>query len=266
MAQNLVIPNKDNKVVFVFTGIDLTQATNIVVDFGAESYSLTGNPTLVVVASATELSLDLSGTSEVGKVFATVTYIDGGSVNGTDITSRSLGNSEKIVVAIGTQLIIEDGSIVADANSFATDDEFKTYANLRNFDVPATQPDREALLSLAMDYLFSKESQMQGVRVSQDQELPYPRSGVCANNFRVPSDSIPKSLKKAQMELALQANDSGLLITGEVENLASFNVDGVYSESYFSGGNWTQVRTERADAYLSPLLSNNGSSNIMTRV
>ena len=143
MSQNLVIPNKDNKVVFVFTGIDLTQATNIVVDFGAESYSLTGNPTLVVVASTTELSLDLSGTSEVGKVFATVTYIDGGSVNGTDITSQSLGNSEKIVVAIGTQLIIEDGTVVADANSFATDDEFKTYANLRNFDVPATQPDRD---------------------------------------------------------------------------------------------------------------------------
>lgn len=266
MSQNLVIPNKDNKVVFVFGGIDLTQATNIVVDFGAESYSLTGNPTLVVVSSATELSLDLSGTAEVGKVFATVTYIDGGSVNGTDITSRSLGNSEKIVVAIGTQLIIEDGTVVADANSFATDDEFKTYANLRNFEVPATQPDREALLILAMDYIFSKESKLQGARLSADQDLPFPRYGVCANNFQLPSGTIPKAIKKAQMELALQANDSGLLVTGEVQNLASFNVDGVYSESYFSGGNWTQVRTERADAYLNPLYKNGGSNNIMTRV
>ena len=117
MSQNLVIPNKDNKVVFVFTGIDLTQATNIVVDFGAETYSTTNDPTLVVVDSTTELSLNLSATAEVGKVFATVTYFDGASVNGTDITSQSLGNSEKIVVAIGTQLIIEDGSVVANANS-----------------------------------------------------------------------------------------------------------------------------------------------------
>ena len=68
------------------------------------------------------------------------------------------------------------------------------------------------------------------------------------------------------MELALQANDSGLLVTGDVQNLASFSVDGVYSESYFSGGNWTQVRTERADAYLNPLYKNGGSNNIMTRV
>ena len=266
MSQNLVIPNKDNKVVFVFSGIDLTQATNIVVDFGAETYSTTVNPTIVVILSTTELSLDLSSTSEVGKVFATVTYIDGASVNGTDITSQSLGNSEKIVVALGTQLIIEDGSIVANANSFATDAEFNTYANLRNFDVPATQPDREALLVLAMDYLFSKEQDLKGSRVSLDQSLMYPRRGVCANGFNIPSESIPLSLKSAQMELAIQSAASALLITGEAQNLASFSVDGVYSESYFSGGNWTQVRTERADAYLDPLTKNNGSNNMTVRV
>ena len=68
------------------------------------------------------------------------------------------------------------------------------------------------------------------------------------------------------MELAAQANESDLLISGTVQNLASFNVDCVYSESYFSGGNWEQVRTGRADAYLNSLLINNGSSNLMSRV
>ena len=266
MAQNLVIANKDNKVVFVFTGIDLTLSTDINVEFGAETYTLLLNPAVVVVDSATELSLDLSATAEVGKVFATVTYIDGASVNGTDITSRELGNADKIVVAIGTQLVIEDGTIVANANSFATDAEFKAYANIRNFNVPATQPDREALLVLAMDYLASKESGMKGCRVSATQELVYPRSGVCTNNFTVASTDIPSCLKKAQMELAIQSNESSLLITGTVQNLASFSLDGVISESYFSGGNWEQVRTDRADAYLDPLLVNNGSSNIMVRV
>ena len=169
MSQNLVIANKDNLVVYVFGGIDLTLATDIKVQFGAESYTLLLDPLIVIVTSATELSLNLSATAEVGKVFSTVTYIDGASVNGTDITSRELGNSDQIIVAIGTQLIIEDGTIVTDANSFATDDEFKTYANLRCLDVPATQPQREALLILAIDYLFSKEKQMQGCRVSPDQ-------------------------------------------------------------------------------------------------
>ena len=106
MSQNLVIANKDNRVVFVFGGIDLTLATDIKVQFGAELYTLLLDPAIVFVDSATELSLNLSATLEVGKVFATVTYFDGASVNGTDITSRELANSDQIVVAIGTQLII----------------------------------------------------------------------------------------------------------------------------------------------------------------
>ena len=117
-----------------------------------------------------------------------------------------------------------------------------------------------------MDYLFSKESLMQGCRVDIDQELPYPRRGVCYNNSQVEITDIPKALLNAQMELALQSNESSLLKTGTVQNLASFNVDGVYSESYFSGGNWEVVRTDRADAYLDPLLVNGGSNNMMVRV
>lgn len=262
MSQNLVIPNKDNKVVFVFSGIDLTQSTNIVVDFGAETYSTTTNPTIVVVSSATELSLDLSSTNEVGKVFATVTYFDGASINGTDITSQSLGNSEKIVVAIGTQLIIEDGSVVANANSFVTDAEFNTYANLRNMSVPATQPDREALLVQAMDYLFSKEQEFKGYRVSADQVLPYPRRGVCANGFNIPSDAIPISLKSAQMESALAANTIALLPNESLQNVQKTKVD-VLEISYFQGGSMTTVNLQAVDAKLKPLLKPTG---MMTRV
>ena len=263
MSQNLVIANKDNLVVYVFGGIDLTLATDIQVQFGAESYTLLLDPTIVIVTSATELSLNLSATLEVGKVFSTVTYFDGASVLGTDITSQELANSDQIIVAIGTQLIIEDGSIVDDANSFATDDEFKIYANLRCLDVPATQPLREALLILALDYLFSEEKQMQGCRVSSVQELPYPRSGVYANDFIVASDSIPKGIKKAQMELALQANTSELLVNESVSNLASFEVVGAYKEEYFNGGAWSTVRTDRADAYLDPYLQSGGNLRLV---
>jgi hypothetical protein len=266
MSQNLVIANKDNKVVFVFAGIDLTLATDILVEFGSESYSKLLNPLIVIVDSATELSLNLSATAEVGKVFATVTYKDAASVYGTDITSRQLGNSDKIVVAIGSQLIVEDGTFVTNANSFVTDAEFKTYANIRNFDLPATQPDREALLILAMDYLSGKELMMKGRRTEETQALMYPREDVYIYNAKLLKTVIPSQIKNAQMELAAQANESSLLKTGTVQNLASFSVDGVYSESYHSGGSFEYVRTDRADVYLDPLLVNNGSGNIMIRV
>lgn len=264
MSQNLVIPNKDNKVVFVFGGIDLTQATNLVIQFGSETYSLLSDPLIVQVLSTAELSLDLSQTTEVGKIYATVTYLDGSSVNGTDITSRELGNSDKIVVAIGTQLIIEDGSIVPTANSFVTDDEFKQYADLRNLDIPATQPDREALLILAMDYIFSEEYKLSGYRTSENQPLPFPRYGLCANGFYVEDETIPQGVKNAQMELAIQAKSADLLISGQVSNVASEKVD-VLERSYFSGGSWTQVRTDRADAYLKPYMKNGGMTNRLAR-
>lgn len=238
MSQNLVIPNKDNKVVFVFGGIDLAAATDIQVQFGAESYSLLLNPTVVSVDSSTELSLDLSGTAEVGKIFATVTFFDGSSVNGTDITSRELGNSDKIVVAIGTQLIIEDGSVVANANSFVTDDEFKVYADLNNYDVPATQPDREALLARAYDYNNSTyESRIQGYRVNPDVQTGiFPRIGVYAYGQSVSSDVVPNNAKTAQMLAALSINDGAdTNAYKDSADLASFNVQGVYSETYQSG-------------------------------
>ena len=265
MSQNLVIPNKDNKVVYVFSGVDLTLSTDIQVEFGSESYSLVNDPLIVIVTSATELSLNLSATLEVGKVFSTVTYFDGASVNGTDITSRELGNSTQIVVAIGSQLIIEDGSIVADANSLATDDEFKAWASIRNKTVPSTQPERESLLILAMDYITSKESTLKGGRVSELQTLPFPRVGLCTNGFTIASNVIPVNAKQAQLELAILAGGSDLFINGQSKNVQREKVD-VLEVQYFSGGSWSQVRTDSADTYLKPLMVNGGSSNIMSRV
>lgn len=265
MSQNLVIPNKDNKVTFVFGGIDLTLATDIKIQFGAESYTKLLNPTIVAVTSSTELSLDLSATTEVGKIFATVTYFDGASVNGTDITSRELNNSGQIIIAIGSQLIIEDGSIVVNANSFATDIELKAYANIRGFAIPATQPAREALLIQAMDYLTSKESKLSGGRVNIDQELPFPRVGACAKGFNVLSTTIPNDIKKAQMELAIQANTSELIVNKTNKNIQKEKVD-TLEISYFNGGSWSQVETGRADAYLKPFYINGGSNNEMGRV
>ena len=158
-------------------------------------------------------------------------------------------------------LIIETGAIVANANSFTTDAEFVAYAALRGLVIPATEVERDPLQIQAMDYIFGKEQKMKGIRVSATQELMYPRKGVTANNFAVASTTIPKELKNAQMELAAQAHASELLVTGTTQNVASFSLDGVVSESYFSGGSFERVRTDRADVYLNPLLKSNGSSN-----
>jgi hypothetical protein len=265
MSQNLIIPGADNKVRFVFGGLDLTLATDLKITFGSEVYTLLLDPTIVFIESSTTLALDLNATAEVGKIFATIKYFDGGSTLGEDITSRELGNSDQIIVAIGTQLVIEDGTVVTDANSLATDEEFKTYANLRCMTVPATQPAREALLILAMDYIFSVEHKLSGCRTSELQELPEPRIGACVNYREIDSDEIPLYAKRAQMELALQAQTSPLLVNASIQNIAKEKLGDLEVE-YFNGGTWSQVQTGRADAFLNPLYVNGGSSNIMERV
>ena len=265
MAQNLIIPNRDNKVVLEFGGIDLTQATNIILTLIDEEFSTTGANPKLLVTNSTTLSCDLSATTKKGKIFAVVTYYDSNNTQGIDITSQELNNLGQIIVAIGSQLIIEDGSIVDNANAFTTDQEFKDYANLRCMAVPPTEPARDALQILAMDYLFDIESSLQGVRTNSDQELPFPRVGVCARNKNISSNAIPKDIKRAVMELALQANTSELLVSASQQNIQREKLGDLEVE-YFSGGSWAQVRTDRANAYLNEYKNNGGNNNYLERV
>jgi len=253
MSQNLVIANKDNLVTYVFGGIDLTLATDIQIQFGAESYSLQNDPLIVIVSSATELSLNLSATAEVGKVFSTVTYFDGASVNGTDITSQELGNADQIIVAIGTQLIVEDGSQVANANSLVSDAEYKAYANLKGLSVAPTQPEREADLLAGMDYITAQEYSIQGRRVSSTQSLLFPRIGVYLYGYPVNSDVIHDNAKRAQMESAAYNTSGTLLSNSTSTNVQSEKVD-VLEVTYFKGGKRSNVNLQRVNTYLTPLM------------
>lgn len=153
-------------------------------------------------------------------------------------------------------LIIEDGSIVAGANSFTTDAEFQAYALARGEDLPATEAERDALQIRAVDYLFLKESKMQGCRVNKSQPLMFPRIGVCLFGFDVDSNEIPDNLKNAQMEAALYENVSDLMVNSSGQNIAREKLD-VMEVAYFSGGSRSTGDYQTVDAYLEPLLATN---------
>ena len=162
-------------------------------------------------------------------------------------------------------LIIEDGTIVLGANSLASDADLVAYAALRNITLPATEALRDVLMLAGMSYITSKESQLKGCRVSPDQTLPYPRHGMCVNGFPVSSSTIHPNAKISQIELAILANTSGLFVDGQNQNVQREKL-GKLEVEYFSGGSWESIRTDSADVYLMPLMKNNGSQNILTRV
>lgn len=255
MAQNLVFPGANNKVRQVYTGVDLTQALKIEVMLNGTSYDSAANSDVVIVEDAKTLAINLDGTTEKGRVFLTVKYID--AVKQVFISSREQGSGPVIIVT-GSQLTIEDGSIVANANSLVTDEEFKQYADIRFVDIPPTQPERESLLVKAMDYLFSVERKLQGTRTSSAQELPFPRIGVHGRNMYISSNTIHPDWKKAQMELAIQAKDGELLQSGSSNDQASLQVDVINIE--FKD---TTVKYEKAEAYLKPYYKNGGSLSLV---
>ena len=163
-------------------------------------------------------------------------------------------------------LIIEDGSIVPNANSFVTAAEMIAYAALRGVTIPADTTTQEQQLILAMDYLTGREQSMRGTRVSDLQELPYPRFNVRYNGYYIQDSEIPKELKNAQIELSIQVGNSELLISKTTDNVESISLDGVISKSFFNGGSWSTVRTGKADAYLDVLMVNGGRNNLVTRM
>lgn len=99
-------------------------------------------------------------------------------------------------------LTIEDGTIVADADSFATLDEFISYSANYGVTIPDDEVDLEALLRRA--YLQMDGMDWNGRAVNALQTGPWPRECAYRNEFLIDSDSIPAQIKLGQMALAAE--------------------------------------------------------------
>jgi len=150
-------------------------------------------------------------------------------------------------------LIIEDGSIVAGSNSYVTDAEFTAYATARLISYPDTAVLREPLIIKAMDYLESKV--YAGVRTTpSDQELSWPRQNVTANDRLVASDEIPREMKNAQIEAALELDSQELLVNSSVQNIQREKLD-VIEVTYFDSGSNPKLKLEKVNRWLAPFLA-----------
>lgn len=154
-------------------------------------------------------------------------------------------------------LIVEDGSIVAGANSYVDATFIRAYADARGFDISAVSDiDLEAFAIMAMDHIEAKS--YQGCRVQCDQPLSFPRTGVWVDNCELPSDSIPLNLKNAQCQLVVEI-DGGLNLDATVTEpgVKRKKID-VLEKEYFgnsTGAAATGPELTKVDNLLKPLLS-----------
>lgn len=145
-------------------------------------------------------------------------------------------------------LIIEDGSIVANADSYVTAAEITAYADKRGFVVPTLTADLEKLAILAIDYMQSKD--YIGDLVEADQPLTFPRKNI--NGVEI--NEIPTDIKNAQIELAIAAYSDDLLTTGPSAQVTKEST-GSTSTEYAGSGLSALFGSQRVAMYLRKYLS-----------
>lgn len=157
-------------------------------------------------------------------------------------------------------LVVENGSLVAGANSFVTVAEARAYADARALTLPAEDPAVEAALIVATDYLESLGARFKGEKTDpENQELQWPRECVNIDGWDVPEDTIPKQLKNAQIQLAIE-NAAGvdLMPTGDGREVIRKKIDVLETQwAPGSGGN-AQPVFAKVQALLAPLMTSGG--------
>ena len=118
-------------------------------------------------------------------------------------------------------LIVEDGTGVAGAISYASVEDARAYAAERGLVLPVDDAAVEVLLVRACDYLESLESQYKGVRTTPGtQALAWPRSLVFlfGNATSIDDALIPTRLRQAAFDLQTadpQATGTGREVLSE---------------------------------------------------
>lgn len=160
-------------------------------------------------------------------------------------------------------LIVENGSIVDNANSYVTRAEYIAYAASIGV-VVANDAQADAQLVRASAFIDSLELKLKGSRVDRNQLLAFPRTGLIIENFPWDADEIPRQVILAQMALALDIR-SGVDPYNPASNLPIIEerVDGAVAIRYASPSTVTKLNVRSsATALINSLLKNNGLFNI----
>lgn len=153
---------------------------------------------------------------------------------------------------------VEDGSQVANSNSYVSENELTAYATARGV-TPST--DLEQLIVKSMDYIEGLD--FNGWKSSSTQSLQWPRSGVYIDDYSVDSDSIPQLLKDAQMSTCLEIEAGNNPLATIKQEKQSVTV-GPISTTYKTGSSSSPI-SKTINTQLRKLLSGGGSGFSVNR-
>ena len=153
-------------------------------------------------------------------------------------------------------IVVEDGTGVANANSYITLADALTLAD--NMGIPT--PDMtESDLIQGMSEVHKYADQFKGTRTHEDQSVlaDWPRTGAYRYGVLVDSDSIPGEVPVAQVVAAVSIHGGTEIFgTSDGRKVASEAVDGAVEVSYFEGGSLgDQTTIKQTQSILKPLMN-----------
>lgn len=122
-------------------------------------------------------------------------------------------------------LVVEDGTGIADAESYVSVSDFKTWAEKRSYVLPSADAEIESLLRKGCDFIERKS--FVGEQEFATQTLAFPRL-VEDVNFSEVSTGIPNKLKTAQMLLAMESMNGALTAAARGNKYTATKIDQIY--------------------------------------
>lgn len=235
---------------------DPDEVLDFSIDWNLELASLGSPEDAISTSTWTVPSGITEGAKAINAGFTTI-FLSGGTAGQTyiihnQITTTSLRVYERTIAvqvraatdaaALSGGVVVEDGTIVAGANSYITRNEASVYhADRNNTDwfeaLPVAQ---DAALIKAADWLVQKyRKRWKGVKVNTTQVMDWPRAGVQVDDFiegawlvkpsflfdnlayTIPEDEVPQDVKDAQCELALRVITNTADLNPDIEALGN---------------------------------------------
>lgn len=155
-------------------------------------------------------------------------------------------------------LVVEDGSGVPDAESYASVALARSYATAHGYTLPTDDAEVEVLLRKAAQYLEGLREEYQGSRASAEQGLEWPRTGVYLYGFEFPDSDIPGPLARAQCQLAVEALTTDLQPNSVGPQVLRRKVDVIETQFADIGQAAPRPVFRKVDGLLKPLMRNYG--------
>lgn len=156
-------------------------------------------------------------------------------------------------------IVVEDGTVVAGANSYITRASAIAYAAARGVTLADTTA-TDVLIVKAFDYLESLRSQFKGELVEYDQPAAWPRAGATIEGYDWSNDEIPRQVIAAQCALVVEINagEDPFNPTAVVGPVTEKTVPGAVTVKYASATSSKVSKSSSARTIINLLLNRSG--------